>query len=61
MSPFHTKGIAPKILITIQLKATVTNPSLVYTVEEDGFLCVKTIPKTRQIAAVMTNGMPASS
>ena len=55
ISPEKTKGRAPKILNTIQQRATVTKPSFMKNVIRRGFLTTAGIPRAAQISAAYRN------
>ncbi|MPM72681.1 hypothetical protein SDC9_119657 [bioreactor metagenome] len=61
ISPFKTNGIAPTILITIQLNATVTKPSRAKNTWLSGFLCVTIKPIIKETIDVIKKEYPLAS
>ncbi|CDE31988.1 putative uncharacterized protein [Ruminococcus sp. CAG:403] len=60
-SPDKTNGSAPNKLIPIQLRETITYPSLAYSVLLRGLCSTNATPHSRQMPAVKRNPHPAGS
>ena len=61
ISPEKTKGRAPKILSTIQQRATVTKPSFIKNAIRRGFLRIAGMPSAAQISAAYRKESAARS